>query len=50
MTLFEFDDGHSDLESYKKLSDFILSNTNKIVPTTFSDKDFDDFIYDNFYK
>ena len=50
MTLFEFDENHNDLNNYKNLSEFILTNTNKIIPKTFTDKKFDDFIYDNFYK
>ena len=49
MTLFEFDEKHNDLEVYKKLSDFILQNEKKIIPKTFSDREFDDFIYDKFY-
>lgn len=49
MTLYEFDENDSDLEKYENLSNFILENTNKIVPQTFTDRDFDDFIYDKFY-
>lgn len=50
MTLFEFDENHNDLKKYNNLSEYILKNNKKIVPNTFSDKEFDDFIYDNFYK
>jgi len=50
MTLFEFDENHSDLDTYKNLSNFILWSTTKVIPKTFSDKHFDDFIYENFYK
>jgi len=49
MTLYEYDENHKDLEKYNRLSDFILKNTNKIVPKTFTDREFDDFIYNNFY-
>jgi len=49
MTLFEFDENHKDLEVYKNLSNFILKNEEKIIPKTFSDREFDDFIYDRFY-
>ncbi len=49
MTLFEFDENHKNLEIYKNLADFILKNDKKIIPNTFSDREFDDFIYDRFY-
>lgn len=49
MTLYEFDENHTDLEKYDQLTDFMLANTEKILPTTFSDREFDDFIYDRFY-
>lgn len=49
MTLYEFDENHKDLEKYEELSNFILKNENKIIPTTFTDREFDDFIYDKFY-
>ena len=49
MTLYEFDEKHKDLWKYEDLSNYILNNDNKIIPKTFSDKDFDDFIYENFY-
>lgn len=48
MTLYEFDENHSDLEMYDNLADYILTNQEKVIPTTFSDRDFDDFIYDRF--
>jgi len=48
-TLYEFDKEHKDLEKYDKLADFILGNQEKIIPQTFSDLEFDDFIYNNFY-
>lgn len=49
MTLFEFDENHPDLIKYKELSNLMLKNNNKIIPHTFSDTEFDDFIYDKFY-
>jgi len=49
MTLFEYDENHKDLEVFKDLADFMLKNGKKIIPITFSDKEFDDFIYENFY-
>jgi nitrogenase subunit NifH len=49
MTLFEFDENHKDLEVYNNLSNFILENNEKVIPKTFADRDFDDFIYDKFY-
>ena len=49
MTLYEFDETHTDLKRYDELSEFILENDKKIIPNTLNDKDFDDFIYDNFY-
>jgi nitrogenase subunit NifH len=49
MTLYEFDETHNDLNSYNDLSKFILENNNKIIPTPFTDIDFDDFIYNKFY-
>jgi nitrogenase subunit NifH len=49
MTLYEFDENHTDLKKYDDLSDFMLKNKKKIIPTTFSDREFDDFIYDKFY-
>jgi nitrogenase subunit NifH len=48
MTLYEFDEKHSDLEMYNNLTEFMLKNSTKIIPTTFTDRDFDDFIYDRF--
>jgi hypothetical protein len=49
MTLFEFDENHSDLKGYNDLAEFMLGNEEKVVPTTFTDTEFDDFIYDKFY-
>lgn len=49
MTLYEFDEKHEDLKKYDDLSDFILQNKNKIIPKTFTDREFDDFIYNKFY-
>ncbi len=49
MTLFEFDKDDNDIKKYNKLTEFMLKNNTKIIPKTFSDKEFDDFIYDNFY-
>ncbi|MBT3726688.1 hypothetical protein HOG21_03140 [bacterium] len=49
MTLFEFDENHSDLEMYDNLSEFMLNSDKKIIPKTFTDREFDDFIYDKFY-
>ena len=49
MTLFEFDENQSDLQMYDKLSEFMQDNSEKIIPKTFSDREFDDFIYDKFY-
>jgi len=49
MTLYEFDKNHTDLETYDNLSKFMLENKEKIIPTTFTDRGFDDFIYDKFY-
>ena len=34
---------------FNELSDFMLENESKIIPNTFTDREFDDFIYDNFY-
>lgn len=48
MTLYEFDEKHKDLDKYNELSEYVIKNENKIVPNTFSDKEFDDFIYDNY--
>lgn len=48
-TLFEYDIEHIDLKIYKELWEFILNNQQKIIPKTFTDKEFDDFIYDKFY-
>ena len=49
MTLFEFDENHGDLEMYDNLSEFMLNSDKKIIPKTFTDREFDDFIYDKFY-
>lgn len=49
MTLYEFDEKHNDLKKYDDLSDFMLKNVKKIIPITFTDREFDDFIYDKFY-
>ncbi len=49
MTLYEFDELDTDLEEYDNLRDFIFNNSIKIIPKPFTDKDFDDFIYDRFY-
>ena len=49
MTLYEFDENHSDLQMYDDLSTFMLNNEKKTIPETFTDRDFDDFIYDKFY-
>jgi len=49
MTLYEFDENHNDLKKYNDLSEFMLNNDNKIIPYTFTDREFDDFIYDKFY-
>jgi len=48
MSLYEFDENNPDLEMYNSLSDFMLENTDKIIPTTFSDREFDDFVYERF--
>jgi nitrogenase subunit NifH len=49
MTLYEFNENHNDLQMYDKLSQFILKNKEKIIPNTFTDEEFDDFIYNKFY-
>lgn len=48
MTLYEFDENDVDFKMYDDLSDFMLVNEKKVVPKTFSDREFDDFIYDRF--
>ncbi len=49
MTLYEFEESHKDIEKYNLLSNFMLKNDKKIIPVTFTDQEFDDFIYNNFY-
>jgi len=49
MTLFESDIQHKDLTNYTDLARYMLENKTKIIPNTFSDAEFDDFIYDKFY-
>lgn len=48
MTLYEYDENHIELEKFDYLSDYILKNKEKIIPNTFTDIEFDDFIYEKF--
>jgi hypothetical protein len=49
MTLYEYDSEHIDLLKFDKLANFMLNNKNKIIPNTYTDKEFDHFIYSKFY-